>query len=235
MGDDERIAYLAGDVSTPLEQAERAELDQLREVLADPAVWAEPSPDLQERVVEAITHADAAAGQHPMRPSASTRPPSAEEPVTGRRPRKFRSWRVGYAVLGAAAAVVLAAGIVAVTADQGSRSRPVEYAASLSGTELAPGASGQVSLTQTTSGWRIHLHATGLPRLDDGRYYEAWLKNAAGVLVPIGTFNEPADVTLWAGVPPSSYPKLTVTRQQADRGPASSGQGVLVGVTHRIH
>jgi hypothetical protein len=30
--------------------------------------------------------------------------------------------------------------------------------------------------------------ATGLPRPDGGRFYEAWLRNAAALLVPIGTF-----------------------------------------------
>ena len=49
------------------------------------------------------------------------------------------------------------------------------------------------------------------------------------MLVPIGTFNEPRDVTLWAGVSPASYKVLTVTREQADGNEASSGQKVLVG------
>ena len=49
---------------------------------------------------------------------------------------------------------------------------------------LVPGAKGEATLTKTSSGWRIELDATGLPRLDGGRFYEAWLRNAAGVLVP---------------------------------------------------
>jgi hypothetical protein len=114
-------------------------------------------------------------------------------------------------------------------------SQSVEYAASINGTKLAPDASGQVTLTKTPSGWKIHLHAKGLPRRDGGAYYEAWLKNSAGVLVPVGTFNQLDDVTLWAGVAPSSYPTLTVTRQLVDDGPTSSGKVVLIGVTHRTH
>ena len=55
---------------------------------------------------------------------------------------------------------------------------------------LSPGATGDATLTKTSSGWRIELDATGLPRLENGRFYEAWLRNTAGVLVPIGTFNE---------------------------------------------
>ena len=92
-----------------------------------------------------------------------------------------------------------------------------------------PSAGGEATLTQTSSGWRIELDATGLPRLEDGRFYAAWLRNASGVLVPIGTFNEGQDVTLWAGVSPKDFTTLTVTREQADGDQASSGERVLVG------
>ena len=95
--------------------------------------------------------------------------------------------------------------------------------------DLAPGADGGATLTKTSSGWRIELDATGLPRLDAGRFYEAWLKNEAGTLVPVGTFNEGQDVTLWAGVSPIDFATLTVTREQADGDQASSGEKVLVG------
>jgi len=103
------------------------------------------------------------------------------------------------------------------------------FRAALAPTELAPGAAGGATLTKTSSGWRIKIDVTGLPRLDGGRFYEAWLRNPAGVLVPIGTFNEGRKVTLWAGVSPKSYTTLTVTRERADGNQASSGQKVLVG------
>jgi hypothetical protein len=99
----------------------------------------------------------------------------------------------------------------------------------LAPTGLVPNASGHATLTKTSSGWRIELDATRLPRLDGGRFYEAWLRNAAGVLVPIGTFNEGRQVTLWAGVSPKRFTTLTVTREQADGDQASSGEKVLVG------
>src|SRR6266545_954048 len=79
----------------------------------------------------------------------------------------------------------------------------VRFHAALSATELAPGASGEATLSKTASGWRIELDARGLPRLQGGRFYEAWLRNSAGVLVPIGTFNQGHKLTLWAGVPPT--------------------------------
>lgn len=204
MHDDDRIAYLAGADTTRLGRAERDDVDRIRAALADPAVWVEPPADLQERVVAAIAR-------------------------TGTR---RRSRVVRYAIVGVAAALLLTIGL-AIGLRSSHESRPVAYAASLSGTQLAPSASGEVTLTRTVSGWRIRLHATGLPRRDHGAFYEAWLKDDAGLLVPVGTFNQPDHVVLWAGVPPSSHPTLTITRQVADGDPASTGQVVLVGVTHR--
>ena len=129
---------------------------------------------------------------------------------------------------GAAAAAVAAAAIVAVVV-VGSGSSGTRYQAALGATPLASGARGEATLTRTPSGWRIHLEATGLPRLAGDRFYEAWLRSPAGVLVPIGTFNDGRNVTLWAGVSPASYTVLTVTRERADGNQASSDQKVLAG------
>ena len=191
---------MSGDDLTP---TERAEIERAHGVLADPAVWAEPPLDLQERVVAAI----------------------AEEAGTRRRLRRIR-----YSVEAVAAAVVLAA--VVTVGLQVNRDEPVQFAASLAGTRLAPDAAGDVMLTKTDSGWKVELHATGLPRRADGEFYEAWLKGDAGALVPIGTFNEGTDVTLWSGVGPSTFPTLTVTKEIADGNQASSGQVVLIGHTN---
>ncbi len=129
---------------------------------------------------------------------------------------------------GVAAAAVAAAAIVAVVV-VGSGSSGTRFQAALGSTPLAPGASGEATLTRTTSGWRIHLDATGLPRLSGDRFYEAWLRSSDGGLVPIGTFNEARNVTLWAWVSPASYKVLTVTRERADGNQASSGEKVLAG------
>ncbi len=131
-------------------------------------------------------------------------------------------------VIGAATvAVVLAVGIGVGVFRSGTSGE--SFHAALAATELAPGAKGDATLTKTSSGWRIELDATGLPRLEGGRFYEAWLRNAAGVLVPVGTFNEGRKVTLWAGVSPKNFTTLTVTREEADGDQASSGNKVLVG------
>jgi anti-sigma-K factor RskA len=141
-------------------------------------------------------------------------------PRTGRTPR-----RLALAGVAAAAVAAVAIGVTVF----GSGSQGLRYQAALAATPLSPGARGDASLTKTPSGWKIHLHATGLPHLAGTRFYEAWLLNSAGVLVPIGTFNDGRDVTLWAGVSPASYTVLSVTRERADGNQASSGQKVLVG------
>jgi anti-sigma factor RsiW len=128
---------------------------------------------------------------------------------------------------GAAAALAVGVGIAFLVVRSGT---PAErFQAALAGTSLATAATGRATLTKTPSGWRVELRATGLPRLDNGRFYEAWLKDAAGVLVPIGTFNDGRRVTLWAGVSPKQFGTLTVTRERADGSQASSGEKVLVG------
>ena len=126
----------------------------------------------------------------------------------------------------AMAAVAVAAVAIGLVAFQ-NRPAAEQFRAALAPTELVPGASGEATLTKTDSGWRVDLDATGLPRLDDGRFYQAWLRNAAGVSATIGTFNEGRDVTLWAGVSPVDFSTLTVTQERADGEQASSGELVL--------
>jgi hypothetical protein len=143
-----------------------------------------------------------------------------------RRPRSRQVSRRVVAIAAVAAAVALAVGIgVGVF---GSSTSGQTFHSALSGTLLAPGVSGDATLTKTSSGWRIELDASGLPRLDNGQFYEAWLRNNLGVLIPVGTFNEGRRVTLWSGVSPEGS-TLTVTREKLDGNQASSGEKVLVG------
>jgi hypothetical protein len=133
----------------------------------------------------------------------------------------------GLLLVGAAAATVLAVAVGLSVFD--SQISPERFRAALGPTALLPDADGEATLTKTSSGWRIELDAAGLPRLEKGRFYQAWLRDSAGVIIPIGTFNEGRNVTLWAGVPPTEFTILTVTREQADGDQSSSGETVLVG------
>jgi hypothetical protein len=148
---------------------------------------------------------------------------------TQRRVRRVPVSR-GLVLIGAAATAVLAVAVGLAVLNSGSTGE--RFHAALAATDLAPGAGGEATLTKTSSGWRIELDASGLPRLEGGRFYEAWLRNSAGVLVPIGTFNDGRNVTLWAGVSPEDFTTLTITREQADGDQASSGEKVLVGTVN---
>ncbi len=212
--DDDRIAYLAGESGESLTSQERAALDELDALLKVPATWAEPDAGLEDRIVAAI-----AEEAHAQPAEARARRPSFSA--------RLRLPRPAFALAGFAA-VAASVIVVAVATNTTSRA-PQQFAMVVSGTDLAPGAHGAATLTKTASGWRIELSAAGLPHLANGSYYEAWLKNAAGVLVPVGTFNDARQVTLWAGVPPTEFPSLSVTQQQADGNPASSGRRVLAG------
>jgi hypothetical protein len=128
--------------------------------------------------------------------------------------------------LAAAAAIVLAVFLVSRHGDKEDSFATAE----LTGTELATSATGKSLIYKDTSGFRIELRARHLPRLDGGRFYQAWLKGPEGT-VPIGTFSEGRGdwVTLWSGVSPIDYPMLTVTIEEPDGNQASSGHKVLGG------
>ena len=209
-GNDEPVELAAlADGSLP--PAQRAELERR---VAD-------SPELAERLAE--QHQSLALTRHAIggvEAPAQLRAGLAPKPSRNRRPARGL-------VLAAAAALAAAAVIGGVALRSGGTS--AQFRAALAPTSLAPAATGEATLTRRPSGWRIELAATGLPRLDGGRFYEAWLRSQAGVLIPVGTFNDGRSVTLWSGVAPDRSMTLTVTRERADGDQGSSGEKVLAG------
>ena len=206
--DEAELAALADGSLTP---------ERRREVEARVAA----SPELAGLLAEqqrAVALAQNAAEQ--VQAPASLREGLARHRAPARRPL---ARRLAVFVPAAVAAVVVAA-VLGVFGGSSSEQSFQVALASPSG-----GQSGSAKLTKTASGWRVDLKAGDLPRLENGRFYEAWLRNSAGVLVPVGTFNEGKEVTLWAGVSPKDFQTLTITRERADGDQASSGQKVLVG------
>jgi hypothetical protein len=202
--DDELVAYLSGVDGATVDDVTRAELDDLKSTLGDDTVWALPPSELEDAVVAAIASQSAVTAPTPTRHS-----------------RRWSS-RASRALLAGAAAVVIGVGVTGIVLN-----RHDEPGATLRAT-FDDGLS-SAALTQFDSGWRIELDAPDLPRRDDGQFYEAWLRDDDSVLVSIGTFNEGDDVVLWAGVPPTQFSTITITREVADGDPASSGDRALVG------
>ena len=131
--------------------------------------------------------------------------------------------------LAVAATLALLLGVGGVVvATQGGPS--TDYRSQLTATASASSAGASAAITKTDAGFRVELDAHGLRALSTGQYYQAWLKNAAGTLVPIGTFSSSdGKVTLWSGVSPEQFPTMTVTVESADGNQASSGVRVLAG------
>ena len=213
----------------------------LRGLLADRAVWADPAPGGADALVAAIRAASAAApGPAPSLAS----PPSGEDddaPVAvpaavaidtarGRRARLLPTRR--WIATGAAAAVLaLVAGFIgARLADDGSDGpEGTEFA--ISGTDLAPRASAVATVNVLGAGVGIRLDVQGLPPAAPGTFYEAWVSGPHGK-VSAGTFHMRGGddgVYLWSGVDPDRYPTLSVTLEDEDGDPASSGRVVLDG------
>jgi anti-sigma-K factor RskA len=203
--------------------------------LADGSLAPERRAELEARIAESPELAELLAEQERAVGFARSAASEVEAPaglrarVDARRQARRVPGSRRFVLIGAAAAAALVVAVAVGLGVFGSSTSGERFHASLAGTGLAPGVRGEATLTKTSSGWRIELDATGLPRLDNGRFYEAWLRNPAGVLVPLGTFNEGRKVTLWAGVSPKTFTTLTVTREEADGDQASSGRKVLVG------
>jgi hypothetical protein len=212
MNKEEREALLAEAHEGDLAPGAAEELPLLADLLADPAMWGEPSPELKASVVRAIADADADAG-------------TADRAA----PKRRNPRRVVWSIVAAAAVVVIAIGVFAAVR---SSANP-DFKAQLSATGVVPGATGSADIAKNTAGFRVTLHTGGLQTLPAGEFYQAWLKNPVGTLVPIGTFSSSdKTVTLWSGVSPQEFSTLTVTIEKTDGNQASSGIRVLAGPVH---
>jgi hypothetical protein len=201
--------------SGPRDEPTRDPATRFRDLLADDAVWAEPSPTGVDDLLAAI-HAESGGTAPAAAPAARPRVPS-----------RGRSRRL--VLVAAAAGIVAVAGVVGILARSADDGAGQDFA--VAGTELAPNASGVATVEETGSGVAIELDVSGLPPAEPGTYYQAWVKGPDG-LVTVGTFHMRGGddhVDLWSGVPLDRYPTLTVTLQEEGAGQESSGRVVLSG------
>ena len=106
-------------------------------------------------------------------------------------------------------------------------------ALALTATGAAPQAGGELRGEQIGDNLKVELDAWGLPRPEDGGYYEMWYAKADGGRVSCGTFTVQQDgsatVSMSAPVSSVAYPEVEVTREPNDGDPGSSGKVVLRG------
>ena len=215
--DDDRIAYLAGEDVASLPADELAALDALRDRAGrSPRTWEEPPGDLEDHVVSGRIARRRAERAGPSRARARAvawsrrgcgcrrRPALALSCARGggRRRRRDRARRPAR-----------------------HRHPGAPVCDGRAGDAACPGRArlGHADEDGVRAGGSSSRRP-GLPRRDGKEFYQAWLKNAAGVLVPVGTFNDARKVTLWSGVPVTKFRTLTVTQQVANGDPASSGR-----------
>ena len=199
----ERAAFITDGRHRHLDLAQSAEVMLIAEVLADASIWTEPGARLADSVVDGVT--DLASG-----------------------PRRSHRRAVRLTAVAAVVVAVLTIAVAIVV-----RTEPdAEFDAQLRATVSAPRASASAELYRNHSGFRVVLDARDLPTLTAGDYYQAWLKNDAGALVPIGTFSSSQDeVTLWSGASAAKFVRILVTTESTVPAPEPS-RVVLVGDVH---
>jgi anti-sigma-K factor RskA len=109
-------------------------------------------------------------------------------------------------------------------------------AATLSPTDRAPDAGGEVSVRGTGENIEMRLEAWGLPACKSEQYYELWLVEG-DERVSAGSFtvgqSGRVDVTLNAPNFAASYPRVGVTAEY-DKDPRASEAKVLSGELHQL-
>ena len=182
---------------------------------------ADPPTQLRDRVLAARRGAQAGTESTMMPPLAATATSAAtERGVPG------RTW-FGRIAWGGAGALVGAAAVFALVVVGSPRVVPERIA--LSGSVLAPSASGSVLLEPLPEGSvRVDLAMSGLPRSDAGHFYELWLVGDGG-RVSAGTFRSdgsPIARMFMTAADLASYPRIGITLEPDDGDPAASDQRV---------
>lgn len=178
--------------------------------LDDAALWAEPSANFEDSLMAQVETATApvegtSAEAMPAGPLPST---DAEVTVLADRARRNR-WLAPAAV---------AAAVLAVVAVVTLRPAAPDWEVALGATEEAAGVEATVLGWSEPSGTRVELDISGLDEAPDGFIYELWFSDGP-IHISAGTFHNPDDVTLWAGVSRRDFPRLWITLEPLDNDP----------------
>jgi hypothetical protein len=160
-------------------------------------------------------------------------PQNLEERVVAVIPRRHDRRRLPpwVAVVAAIFCVLAVLGTIFVPDFSGGRALA---SATLTPTDLAPDAGGEVSVEDAGQNMEVRLQAWGLPPCEDDRYYELWLvegeeRVSAGSFAvgPSGKIDVKMNAPEFAG----SYPAVGVTYEH-DRDPRASDAKILSGELH---
>ena len=130
-------------------------------------------------------------------------------------------------VIGASATAVLAVAIG--LSVFGSGSSPEQFRAALAPTALLPDARGDATLTKTIVGLEDRARRHRAPPTRERALLPGMAAQHRRRTRSDRDVQRGPKVTLWAGVPPTDFTTLSVTRERADGDQSSSGEKVLVG------
>ncbi|HUG84919.1 MAG TPA: anti-sigma factor [Euzebya sp.] len=195
--------------------------DALVALLADPAMWADPPPHVEDAVVAAITAQAASGGRAGEdHPGGTVREgPHRWGRSTIDSGRRWRPTAIG-ATLGVAAAMVLflvAVGLDVVRVEAPAGPQPESVMVALAAAEQGPSdARAELQMQDMPNGLRIELAVTGLPPAPEDSWYELNLLRPEGPPVSAGSFHlrgGGSQVVLWAGIGVQPDLLFEITRQ----------------------
>lgn len=204
------------------DRPDQQEFPELSKLLADDAIWAEPSPDLEDRVLAAIA-AEQQKADHRQTGWATSEAESIgwtadqtdaggdigigtgnigtggddqTEPVVDldeRRARRGGGRRFWPLAAAAAVLIIAASGMAGFLA---TRQDQPDYLVALAPTELAPGAGAVARINDRPNGAQLVVELEGLDPAPPGSFYEVWLvKEDPRTVISAGTFHMRGDDT----------------------------------------
>jgi Anti-sigma-K factor rskA/Putative zinc-finger len=154
-----------------------------------------------------------------------------QERVVAVIPRRHDRRHPWVAVVAAVFCVLVVLGTIFVPGLSGGRALA---SATLTPTDLAPDAGGEVSVEDAGQNMEVRLEAWGLPACEDDRYYELWLvEGEERVSAGSFTVGPSGQVDVKMNVPgfARSYPAVGITYEH-DRDPRASDAKILSGELH---
>ena len=159
------------ELASELDARETAALDRIGGLLADEAVWGEPSAGLRDSLLAQARAEKVSSDENAS--SAPIRQPGDE--LAERRSRR-RLGILGGGLVAAAAAVAVF--LFAVRPTDNTDITTFELAA----TELTPNLDATIDVRPLPAGVALTLHIKGLPPAEEGTYYAAWLLPEMGAM-----------------------------------------------------
>ena len=138
----------------------------------------------------------------------------------------------GWWLWGSAAAALLLVAILGVGLFREITGDPAT-AVSLTATELAPEAGGEVQVEEVGKNFQVELEVWDMPELEDNEYYEMWYYAEGDGRISCGTFRVGAEghttVNLTAPTTARDYREIEITRELDDGNPRASSEEILEG------